>query len=141
VPLEDAWARLSEVERWPEWAPHIRRVEIEPPGPLTAESRGHLRLVGGLGARFTVSKWHPTRRWEWTGTLLGLRVQYDHRFQAAGAAATELEWIVHAEGATASSLGRAVGFVYRKLLDRAIPRLVDWFATRTPPEPSDTPAS
>jgi hypothetical protein len=135
VGLEDAWAGLSEAERWPEWAPHIRQVVVEPPGPLTAESRGHLRLTGGLRSGFTVSAWHPMRRWEWTGTLLGLRVQHDHRFQAAGSDATELEWVVHAEGATAGSLGRGVGFVYRKLLDRAIPRLIDWFASRTPPKP------
>ena len=32
APLEEAWQRLAEVERWPEWAPHITSVTVSPPG-------------------------------------------------------------------------------------------------------------
>jgi Polyketide cyclase / dehydrase and lipid transport len=32
APLEEAWRRLAEVERWPEWAPHITSVTVSPPG-------------------------------------------------------------------------------------------------------------
>ena len=132
VSLEEAWAGLADVERWPEWAPYIRQATVEPPGALNPESRGELHLVGGLRARFTVTEWHPMRRWAWSGPLLGLHVRADHRFESLGPHVTELQWVVHAEGPAAASVGRAAGFVYRKLLDRAIPRLVRWFTNRSP---------
>lgn len=32
APLEEGWRRLAEVERWPEWAPHITSVTVSPQG-------------------------------------------------------------------------------------------------------------
>jgi hypothetical protein len=29
-----AWDHLARVTDWPSWAPHIRRIEIDPPGAL-----------------------------------------------------------------------------------------------------------
>jgi uncharacterized membrane protein len=40
APLEEAWQRLAEVERWPEWAPHITSVTVSPPGELGPTSTG-----------------------------------------------------------------------------------------------------
>jgi uncharacterized membrane protein len=44
APLEQAWHRLADVERWPEWAPHIRSVDVSPPGELGPTSRGALDI-------------------------------------------------------------------------------------------------
>ena len=46
APLEEAWHRLAEVERWPEWAPHIVSVEVSPPGELGPTSSGAFRIKG-----------------------------------------------------------------------------------------------
>jgi hypothetical protein len=47
APLE-AWQRLAEVERWPEWAPHITLVTVSPPGALGPTSSGalHIKRLG-----------------------------------------------------------------------------------------------
>lgn len=44
APLEEAWHRLAEVERWPEWAPHIVSVSVSPQGELGPTSSGVLRI-------------------------------------------------------------------------------------------------
>ena len=44
APLEEAWQRLAEVERWPEWAPHITSVTVSPPGELGPTSSGALQI-------------------------------------------------------------------------------------------------
>jgi hypothetical protein len=44
APLEEAWHRLAEVERWPEWAPHITSVTVSPPGELGPTSSGAFQI-------------------------------------------------------------------------------------------------
>ena len=43
VPPEEAWRRLAEVERWPEWAPH-HLGDRDAAGPLTPASSGSVRV-------------------------------------------------------------------------------------------------
>jgi hypothetical protein len=64
APLEEAWHRLAEVERWPEWAPHITSVTVSPPGGLGPTSRGALQIrrLGRNTVRMSV--WEPPVRWE-----------------------------------------------------------------------------
>ena len=47
APLDVAWNYLAQVQRWPEWAGHIKEVRLTPDGPLTPDSVGviHLRNV------------------------------------------------------------------------------------------------
>ena len=133
-PLEQAWHRLADVERWPEWAPHISLVELSPPGELGPTSRGalHIKLLGRN--TFRMSAWQPPSRWEWVGGLPGLRIYYDHRFESAGPASTRLEWVVTLRGPISPLIRRVFARVYGRKLDLAIPRLQEWFratATRT----------
>src|SRR6266508_1653711 len=62
APLEEAWHRLAEVERWPEWAPHITRRRSD-----QAAGAQHLPHAGmgaagtlGVGRRATWGP-HPLR--------------------------------------------------------------------------------
>jgi carbon monoxide dehydrogenase subunit G len=103
APLEEAWQRLAEVERWPEWAPHIPSVTVSPPGVLGPTSSGALQIkrLGRNTFRMSVrmSVWEPPVRWEWVGGLPGVRICYDHRFESSGPAVTRLEWLVELHGA------------------------------------------
>ena len=127
APLEEAWQRLAEVERWPEWAPHITSVTVSPPGELGPTSSGALQ-VKRLGRNtFRMSVWEPPVRWEWVGGLPGVRIYYDHRFESAGPAATRLEWLVELHGPLAPFIRPVFARVYGRNLDRAIPRLQEWF--------------
>jgi hypothetical protein len=98
APLEEAWQRLAEVERWPEWAPHITSVTVSPPGELGPTSRGALQIKRLGRNTFRMSVWEPPVRWEWVGGLVGVRIFYDHRFESSGPAATRLEWLVELHG-------------------------------------------
>jgi hypothetical protein len=129
VPLRVAWDRLAQIERWPEWAPHITHVTVSPPGTLGPASSGalHIRYLGRNTYRMTA--WDPPSGWEWTGGLPGVHICYDHRFEAAGEDVTTLTFAVSLEGPL-SGLARPVfSRVYGRLIDRAIPRLQRWILT------------
>jgi carbon monoxide dehydrogenase subunit G len=123
-----AWSRLAQVERWPEWAPHITAVELSPAGDLGPGSSGalHIRRLGRNTFRMTA--WDPPRRWEWTGAMAGLRVVYDHRFEPNDAG-TLLTWTVDLVGALAPIVKPVFARVYGRNVDRAIPRLQEWMRT------------
>jgi len=127
APLEEAWHRLAEVERWPEWAPHITSVTVSPPGELGPTSSGAFQ-VRRLGRNtFRMSVWEPPVRWEWVGGLPGVRIHYDHRFESSGPTATRLEWLVVLHGPLAPLIRRIFARVYGRNVDRAIPNLQEWF--------------
>ena len=116
APLRQAWQHLAEVQRWPSWASHIRRVVVEPDGVLAAESAGRFHLTNGVRSTFRMVEFNPERNW--------LTVQYDHRFEALDDRRTRLTWVVAAEGLGVSVLGRVFAAIYNGNLSRAIPRLM-----------------
>jgi Polyketide cyclase / dehydrase and lipid transport len=123
VSLQEAWDRLAQVESWPSWAKHIKRVALQPPGPLTNHSAGVFRLAGGARSTFRMEAYEPPARWQWVGRFLTVDVHYDHRFEVVDEQHTRLVWTVNAEGHGAASLGRAFGAIYARNLDKAIPNL------------------
>ena len=123
VPLQQAWDHLANVEAWTSWAKHIKRVTLEPSGPLTVASAGAFRLAGGVRSTFRMVIYDPPTRWQWAGRFLTVAVHYDHRFETIGDDQTRLVWTVSAEGAGTSTLGRVFGAIYARNLDKAIPNL------------------
>jgi hypothetical protein len=123
VSLQNAWDHLAQVEHWTSWAKHIKRVSLEPPGPLTEASEGAFRLAGGARSTFRMEIYDPPRRWQWVGRFLTTKVHYDHRFEPKDSDHTRLIWTVAAEGPGSATLGRVFGAIYARNLDRAIPNL------------------
>ena len=123
VGLPDAWGHLANVESWTSWAKHIRRVTLDPPGPLTDRSSGTFQLAGGARSTFRMEIFDPPTRWQWVGRFLTADVHYDHRFEAIDEQHTRLVWTVMADGLGERSLGRVFGAIYSRNLDRAIPNL------------------
>ncbi len=125
LPLAETWGRLAQVERWPEWAPHIRSLTVEPPGPLGPSSSGTL-VVKTFGRNtFTVTAWEPGRRWNWTSRLPGVRVDYDHRFESFEGG-TRCDWIVTLAGPLAFLVRPVFAAIYGRNVDRAIPGFQAW---------------
>ena len=124
LPLQRAWEHLARVEQWPSWAPHIKRLEVNPPGDLGPHSAGLIHLANGLKPAFRVTEFDPPRSWKWVGPFLWVTVQYDHQFEALDAGHTKLTFIVQAEGFGAGILGPLFARLYRGSLDRAIPLLI-----------------
>ena len=129
VPQDEAWARLAQVDRWPEWAPHIKSVALSPTGPLGPSSSGVFQIRRLGRNSFRMSAWIPTDRWEWTGGLPGVRIDYDHRFSATGDGSTKLTWVVVLRGPLAWLIRPVFARIYGRNLDRAIPALQEWIRT------------
>jgi len=130
VPPDEAWRRLTDVERWPEWAPHITSVTVSPPGPLTPASSGTLRVRYFGSSTFRMTAWEPPLRWEWTGGVPGMRIIYDHRFTPHGDPdSTTLTWTVSLDGPLAVVARPVFARVYGGNVERAIPRLQEWIRT------------
>lgn len=124
MPLDQAWSVLAQVQDWPQWAGHIRRVDVSPPGALGPTSTGTLRLRNGISSTFRMSEFVPGASWKWAGAFLWLTVHYDHSFEALAADRTRLAWTVDAEGFGASVSGPGFASVYAKYLDKAIASLI-----------------
>src|SRR6266581_2305567 len=124
LPLQRAWDHLARVEQWPSWAPHIKKIELQPPGELGPRSTGVLHLTNGMKPAFRVTEFNPPRNWIWVGKFLWLTVIYDHQFEELDAGHTNLTFIVRATGFGASVLGPLFAKFYRGSLEKAIPLLV-----------------
>src|SRR5262249_15448181 len=123
APLQNAWDHLANVESWPSWAKHIKRVSLSPPGPLMENSSGSFRLAGGARSTFRMEAFEPPRRWQWVGRFLTTDVHYDHAFEQLDQGHTRLVWTVTADGFGEGSFGRVFGAMYARNLDKAIPNL------------------
>jgi len=119
------WAHLAQPARWPSWARHIKRVEMEPPGEVTAVSTGRVVLRNLVRSSFRVTRFSAGASWLWTGRFLWLRVDYDHVLLAVAPQRTEVTFRVDVGGLGTSTLGRFFAWIYARNLDRAIPRLVE----------------
>jgi hypothetical protein len=125
VPLQRAWEHLALVEGWPSWALHIKKIELQPPGELGPRSMGVIHLTNGMKSAFRMTEFNPPDDWKWVGPILWGTVHYDHRFEALDGEHTRLTFIVKAEGFGVSVFGRLFARIYRRSLDKAIPRLIE----------------
>jgi len=125
APVNEAWDHLANVERWPSWARHIRRIEMRPPGPLTSSSAGTIHLSNGVRSTFKVEELNDGHNWKWAGLFLWLTVHYDHRFRAINSTESEIVFVLAGEGFGVGTFGRLFALIYARNLDHAIPRLID----------------
>ncbi len=124
APLEVAWNHVAEVEKWPSWAKHIRSVVKSPPGPLSSDSRGTLRLTNGVRTTFQMIEFDPPGHWKWAGPFFGSQVLYDHIFSQDEPGQTTVRFTVDISGGPSAFFGGIFGRIYRKNLERAVPLLV-----------------
>lgn len=125
VPLDRTWALLSTVERWPEWAAHIRTASLDS-APLGPESEGRFTFRPVGSARFRVTTWRPPVSWTWHGRALGLPIDYHHGFDTIDDQRTRLTWTVELCAPDTGIRARAFARTYSRNLDRAWPKFVTW---------------
>ncbi len=131
--IRDVWDHLERIEEWPSWARHIRRIEMNPRGPLTAKSEGTIRLTSGISSTFNVEELNAGRSWKWAGPFLWLTVHYDHQLREVDITQTEVAFILDGEGLGVGIFGRLFAAIYARNLDRAIPRLITEIENRRHP--------
>lgn len=123
--VERAWAHLENVEQWPTWALHIRRIDLRPSGGLGPDSEGAILLTNGIRSTFRMEEHNAGRNWKWAGPFLWITVHYDHQFRRVGPEESEITFLVDGEGFGAGVFGRVFAAIYARNLDRAIPNLVN----------------
>ena len=124
VPVDQAWDHVARVEQWTSWAKHIKRVTLEPSGPLTPTSAGAFRLVGGVRSTFRMEAYEPLKRWQWVGRFLTIQVHYDHRFESVDTEHTPADLDGRSRRARRRDARAIVrSDPYTRNLDKAIPNL------------------
>lgn len=121
---EQAWRYLARLDQWPEWARHIKRIEMHPQGELGPHSSGVIHLANGMKSTFHMTEFNPYDNWKWAGPFLWLTIHYDHRFEAVTRDQTKMRFILEGKGLGVGSLGRLFAKLYRQNLEKAIPLLV-----------------
>lgn len=124
APVEATWNHLAEIEKWPSWAKHIHSVAKSPPGSLSLQSQGTIKLSNGLKMTFRMTEFVPQQHWKWVGSIAGAEIHYDHIFIERAAQQTTIRFVVDAEGWWVPLFGGIFGRVYRRNLNRAVPLLV-----------------
>jgi hypothetical protein len=122
--IDEVWGHLIDPSEWPQWARHMERVDMQPPGLLALKSKGTVHLKNGMNPRFTVTEFVPGEHWTWSGNVLGLRIHYLHQVEPATDSTTRVNFVVSTGGVLDPLLGAYFARIYRRLLGRAVPRLV-----------------
>lgn len=127
-----AWSLLAMVERWPEWAPHIKQAKLAG-GTLGPTSTGSFSFRPAGSGAFAMTSWKPPLRWTWSGKALGLPIEYHHTFDELGDNRSRLVWTVELVDATPSLRSALFARVYSRNIDRAWPKFVEWAENNAPP--------
>lgn len=78
APAATVWALLTDVRRWPEWGPSVRRAVLDG-AAFELGGRGRVTTRVGLTLPFVVTAFEPGRSWSWE--VAGVRAT-DHRLEA-----------------------------------------------------------
>lgn len=119
--LTETWQTLIDMAGWPRWMPHLRGVEVYPPGKLDRSTSATIRARSGRPLSVVVTDFRPGRSFRLTGRVLGSVVSYDHVATSLGTG-SEVLMILEVTGPTASLVGRWLGKSYNRQLDDAIPK-------------------
>jgi len=96
LPVDHVWARYTQPEWWPRWAPHIREVDYGHPVVRPGTS-GRVKGVGGVIAHFRIDALDAAARtWSWSVRSGPLRLSFEHGVDAAspGSGKTTTAWLV-----------------------------------------------
>ena len=73
----DVWEAYADPQRWPEWAPHIRRVDAI--GRLRPGLAGQVWSIVPAPVSFEVTEVDAKRRrWSWQAVFGPVRMRFDH---------------------------------------------------------------
>jgi hypothetical protein len=120
---ERTWAELIAAEQWPRWAPHLRSVQVTPPGPVGPGSSATLRLKNRTRASVRVTEFEDGRRFRWEGSFLWMDLGYDHVVTTDDTGRVSITFTVEGGGVGVNTIGSLFASIYARQLDRAIPRL------------------
>lgn len=118
-----AWDHLAQLERWPTWGRHIRRMTPSPPGVLTESTTVILRMRNGARTTMVVTEFDPPRRWVWEGRSFMTLTRFEHKFEPVGDDGTRIWFLAWMSGPLARPMGFMFGRMMKRYLARGFPKL------------------
>ena len=97
APVTLAWERYADPTLWSAWAPQIRSVETDGPGPqrIHVGMRGTVHALLGVSVRFKVTEVDEARRrWAWLVRLPLLTLRLEHTVEPWRASGTRTGLVV-----------------------------------------------
>lgn len=119
----EAWKHLAQLEQWPSWAGHIKRMDPTPPGELTAETKVTLQMRAGPRNTMVVTDFDPPRSWAWEGRSMGVTTRFEHRFEELEGGPTRIWFLAWVSGPLAGPGGWIFGRMMKRALGIALPKL------------------
>lgn len=78
------WARYTEPEQWPTWAPHMKRAEY-PYSRVTPGTFGRVYAYGGFSLLFSIDAVDEAERtWDWSVYVGSQRIELKHGVVSRG---------------------------------------------------------
>jgi len=88
APASVVWRLMSDVARWPEWTPTMRRIEPRGSGDFGAGGEAFVAMRGGARSTWRVTEWLPQRGFTWeSAPMPGMRMVAGHAIAPSGGGA------------------------------------------------------
>jgi carbon monoxide dehydrogenase subunit G len=84
APPERVWAVYTDVERWPEWTPAMRKIERLEDGPLALGSTARIEGRSGPASVWKVTEYTAGKSFTWETAARGIRIVGWHNVEADG---------------------------------------------------------
>jgi len=112
APPDVVWSVMAEVERWPEWAASIRRVEPLDGATIAAGRRYRIAARGVPPAIWRVTELDEGRSFHWA-TTSGIRITAGHAIEADGSR-SKVMLSIATRGVLAALFGPPIALLSRR---------------------------
>jgi uncharacterized membrane protein len=85
APPEAVWGVYTDVERWPEWTPAMRKIERLDDGPLALGSTARIEADRSPTSVWTVTEYTEGRSFTWETSTMGVKIVGWHSVEPDGA--------------------------------------------------------
>ncbi|MFG1651387.1 SRPBCC family protein [Micromonospora sp. NPDC049275] len=114
--VEQVWAVLVDVARWPEWTASVRRAERGESGPLALGATARLTQPKLRPAVWRVTELTEGREFTWVSDTPGVHTRGEHRLLPLPDGRTRVELAIDQSGPLAGLIGRLYGGLLRRYL-------------------------
>jgi uncharacterized membrane protein len=119
----DVWSIYSDVERWPEWTPSVRKSAYVAGHELVVGSRVRIEQPKLPKAQWEVTEVEPGRSWTWVATGPGVRTTATHTLEPVDAGTTRVHQTIEQRGPLGAVIARVYGKLTRDYLHLEATRL------------------
>lgn len=82
--IRTTWSVLTDLERWPDWTPSVRAIEVLDAGAIAPGTRAKLELKGTPASTWTVTDVSEYRSFAWSASMRGVTSVANHVIEPYG---------------------------------------------------------